>query len=123
MLFSMVCPSCANLQDVKSLPNQMPQEVPCTHCGTALVFADPTAAVDMIARAAIPPVPPTTLGRTIRREVLIGLAWGLALSVFVVYPLRVQGAYRDSSGQIHLAYTSAPAFNLGEDPPARFALG
>jgi Mg/Co/Ni transporter MgtE len=46
------------------------------------------------------PIHPHSAWRVIRRELLIGLAWGVLLAVFVAYPLFVKPAYQDAEGRI-----------------------
>jgi hypothetical protein len=86
-----------------------------------LIYQDPTAAAAIIAHAAVPPAPPVSVWRTIRREMLIGLAWGSAIAMFVIYPLKVKGAYRDAAGRIVQNYTGGHFAAFGE-VPVRFDL-
>jgi hypothetical protein len=64
-----------------------------------MIYADPVAAAEAITQAAAV-VHPVSAWKIIRRELIIGLAWGVALAFLVAYPLVVQPAYRLPDGKI-----------------------
>ena len=96
-----ICLACRATREVA---DAAPEANACPCCGAAMALVDPAAADTAILRAAVEPVRPAAAWRTIRREVVIGLAWGLALAGLVIYPLKVRPAYRDAAGRVYIAY-------------------
>jgi hypothetical protein len=94
----LICHTCRTTREVGDTVAEVNA---CLCCGAAMALVDPAAADATILQVPVAIPRPTGAWRTIRRELLIGLAWGLAIAGFVIYPLRVAPAYRGEDSRIH----------------------
>jgi hypothetical protein len=118
----LVCPGC-RVTCERPANELLADDARCVSCGVEMVFVDPGAAAAEIARAARPRVERVGAWKTIRRELIIGLAWGTGLAGLVIYPLLVRGAYRDAEGRVVQNYVNRGQIIWSERMPVRFELG